>query len=134
MSITPIYAGLLTIIFVALSFRVIGARRGARVPLGDGGHRPLLRRQRVHANFAEYVPLGLVLMILAELQGAPRLVLHGLGLALLAGRILHAAGVGREPEPPRFRVVGMGLTFAALISGALLNLAAGQISGFPVGK
>ena len=134
MGITPIYAGLLTIVFVTLSFRVIGARRGAMVPLGDGGHRLLLRRQRVHANFAEYVPLALVLMILAELQGAPRLVLHGLGLALLAGRILHAVGVGREPEPPRFRVVGMGLTFAVLLIGASFNLAAGQIAGFLAGK
>lgn len=134
MSITPIYAGLLTLMFVALSLRVIGARRGAKVSLGDGGDKALLRRQRVHANFAEYVPLALVLMLLAEQQGAPRPVVHGLGLALLAGRLVHAAGVSREPENFKLRIAGMGLTFTALISGALVNLTGGGFLGALIGK
>ena len=134
MSITPVYAGLLTLVFVALSIRVIGARRGARVSLGDGGDRALLRRQRVHGNFAEYVPLALVLMLLAELQGVPRPVVHGLGLALLAGRLVHAAGVSREPENFKLRVTGMALTFTALISGALVNLAGGALIGSLIGN
>lgn len=134
MSITPAYAGLLTLVFVALSIRVIGARRGARVSLGDGGDRALLRRQRVHANFAEYVPLALVLMLLAELQGVPPPVLHGLGLALLAGRLVHAAGVSREPEDFKLRITGMGLTFTALVSAALINLAGGTLLGPLIGR
>lgn len=134
MSITPIYAGLLTLVFVALSLRVIGARRGAHVSLGDGGDRALLRRQRVHANFAEYVPLALMLMMLAELQGVSRPVVHGLGLALLAGRLVHAAGVSREPENFQLRIAGMGLTFTALISGALVNLTGGAFLGALIGK
>lgn len=134
MSITPVYAGLLTLVFVALSLRVIGARRGARISLGDGGDKALLRRQRVHANFAEYVPLALVLMLLAELQGVPRPVVHGLGLALLAGRLVHAAGVSREPENFKLRVTGMALTFTALISGALVNLAGGALIGSLIGN
>lgn len=134
MSITPVYAGLLALVFVALSIRVIGARRGAGISLGDGGDKALLRRQRVHANFAEYVPLALMLMLLAELQGVPRPVLHGLGLALLAGRLVHAAGVSREPENFKLRVTGMALTFTALISGALVNLAGGALIGSLIGN
>ena len=79
MSITPLYAGVVTLFFVFLSFRVIGGRRAARVALGDGGDRILLRRLRVHGNFAEYVPLAIVLMALAELQGAPAWTLHLVG-------------------------------------------------------
>jgi uncharacterized membrane protein YecN with MAPEG domain len=76
----------------------------------------------VHANFAEYVPLALILLVLAELTGAAGLTLHALGLALLIGRVLHAYGVSQAEEDYRFRVAGMALTFVALISGALLCL------------
>lgn len=122
MTITPIYAGLLTLVFVALSVRVIGGRRMAGVGLGDGGNRLLLRKTRAHGNFAEYVPFALILMALAELQAGPGWVVHLLGLLLLTGRSLHAYGFSREPEVARCRVLGMALTFGALITGAFVNL------------
>jgi uncharacterized membrane protein YecN with MAPEG domain len=60
MTVTPIYAGLLAIVFVLLSARVILGRFGPGNPsLGDGGNLDMLRRIRGHANFAEYVPLTL---------------------------------------------------------------------------
>ena len=129
MTITPIYAGLATLVFVALSFRVIAQRRASGVTLGDGDDRLLRRRLRVHGNFAEYVPLALLLMALAELQDAAAWLLNLIGLALIAGRLIHAWGVSREPEEIRLRVLGMSLTFAALIAGALTNLGVGGLSG-----
>ena len=122
MTITPTYAGLLALIFIALSIRVIGARRGARVALGDGGDPTLLRRQRVHANFAEYVPFAILLMMLAEQGGAPALIVHSIGLLLLVGRAVRAIGVSGDPERMALRVAGMALTFTALGTGALVNL------------
>jgi|LNFM01.1.fsa_nt_gb uncharacterized membrane protein YecN with MAPEG domain len=121
-TVTPIYAGLLALLFVVLSIRVIGTRRSAGVALGDGGDRMLLRRQRVHANFTEYVPLALVLLVIAELQGAPLLLLHGLGVALLTGRLVHAYGVSQDPERMALRVTGMAITFTVLIASAVFNL------------
>lgn len=128
MIITPVYAGLAALLFVFLSARVIGARRTARIGLGDGGNRLLLRRQRAHGNFAEYVPLAIVLMALAELQGTPAPALHLIGGLLIVGRLVHAYGLSREPEPSRTRTLGMGLTFAALVTGALVNLGVGGIA------
>lgn len=122
MAITPLYAALLAALFVILSLRVILLRRTAGVGLGDGGNAQLLRRQRVHANFAEYAPFTLLLMALAEWQGAPGWSLHLLGLLLTAGRLLHALGVSRTPERYGLRVTAMSLTFAALSLGALANL------------
>ena len=122
MTITPIYAGLATLFFLFLSARVIGGRRSAGVTLGDGGDRGLLRRQRAHGNFAEYVPLALLLMALAELQGASPWSLNLIGLALLSGRLVHCFAVSQEPEPIKLRVLGMALTFFALAGGALGNL------------
>ncbi|MEJ8473699.1 MAPEG family protein [Roseibium algae] len=120
--ITPIYAGLLALIYVGLSIWVIALRRKLWISIGDKGSEHLLRRQRVHGNFAEYVPLCLVLMICAELILAPNWTIHGLGLMLIFGRCCHAYGVGQEPESLTLRTIGMLLTFATLIAGGLLNI------------
>jgi len=69
LSITPLYAALLALVFLVLSFRVIFVRRGERISLGDGENPALRARVRVHANFAEYTPLALLLMLMAELLG-----------------------------------------------------------------
>jgi len=119
---TPIYAALLAFVLIFLSLRVIRTRRTAKVALGDGGDADLLRATRAQANFAEYVPMALVLMGCAELQGAPILAVHGLGLVLLAGRLVHAYGVSQAEEDFRFRVRGMQLTFLAIASAAILIL------------
>ena len=68
MTTTPLYAKILSLVFVYLSFRVIGLRRAEHVALGDDGHPLLVRRLRVHGNFGEYVPLPLILMPFFELQ------------------------------------------------------------------
>ena len=108
--------------FVGLSIRVIRMRRAGKVSLGDCGDRKLMRAQRVHANFAEYVPFALILMALAEAQGASIWLIHGMGVALLIGRIAHAHGFGQEPETTNYRTRGMQLTFAVLAAGALTNI------------
>jgi len=126
---TSIYAGLVSLIFVALSFRVIGARRSLRVGLGDGGDPLLLRRLRAHGNFAEYVPMALILMALIEWQTNAFLIVHLMGASLIVGRLAHAYGVSAEPELPKLRVIGMALTFTAILVGALTNLTLAAFGG-----
>lgn len=124
MTVTPLYASLAAFLFIFLSLRVIKARRAEKVALGDG-ERPRLRRaMRVQANFAEYVPFALLLIALAELQGVAAWALHLLGLLLLAGRGIHAFGVSQEPEPLKYRVRGMQLTFLVIVAAAITNLGA----------
>ncbi|ALG89811.1 MULTISPECIES: MAPEG family protein [Actibacterium] len=122
LTIAPLYAGLITLLFVALSVRVILRRREAGVSLGDGDDNELRKRIRAQGNCAEYAPLGLILLGMAEVQGAPVWALHLLGLMLLAGRALHAWAVSRTPSAMRARVGGMTLTFVMLILGALANI------------
>lgn len=122
--IVPLYASLLGLVFLFLSVRTIRARRTAKVGVGTGGSADLERTARVHANFAEYVPLTLLLILFAELCGYPAWVVHLLGAALLAGRLVHAFGMSRAEEDYRFRVTGVALTLTALGTAALLNLAA----------
>jgi uncharacterized membrane protein YecN with MAPEG domain len=122
MEITALYASLLAPLFILLSVRVIGARRSAKVPVGDGGNTILLRRMRVHANFAEYVPFALLLMALAENLGAWPWLIHLLGVTLVAGRLSHAHGVSQHPEVFRFRISGMAATLMVIGIAAAICL------------
>ncbi|MBI1218678.1 MAG: hypothetical protein GC186_09050 [Rhodobacteraceae bacterium] len=120
--VTPIYAGLLGLLLVGLSIRVIQGRVRFRVGLGDGGNHDLTRRIRAQANCAEYAPFGVLLLAIAELQGAGTLWLHGFGAILLIGRLAHATGLSGSGGESPLRSVGMALTFAALIGLSLLCL------------
>jgi uncharacterized membrane protein YecN with MAPEG domain len=123
--ITALYAALLIALFLALTIRVFAQRYRTRVVLGTGGDRALERAVRVHANFAEFVPVFLVALLAAELCGAPAWALHAAGIGMLAGRAMHAAGMSREPDIQALRSGGMLLTLAALVAAAALALAAG---------
>jgi uncharacterized membrane protein YecN with MAPEG domain len=120
MIVTAFYASLLAALYLALSVRVIGWRRQRRVELGHGEDGQLLRRMRVHANFAEYVPFALLLMALAEYITAPRLLIHLVGLSLVTGRLLHAYGLSQTPHILRYRAWGITLTLGAIALAALI--------------
>ncbi|RQP23130.1 MAPEG family protein [Piscinibacter terrae] len=73
---------------------------------------------RAHSNFAEYVPLALLLLAFMETGGAGPVFLHAMGASLLVGRVVHAYGVSQLKERFAFRVVGMTLTFVPLLACA----------------
>ena len=118
LAITALYAGVLGLLFLALSLNVIRMRRSEHVGLGHDGAPKLERAIRAHANFAEYAPFVLLLMGIAELSGTADWRLHLVGGLLLTGRLLHAycfaCTAGHVPS----RFGGMVLTFAALLGGA----------------
>lgn len=120
--IASIYIALCALLFVALSVRTLNTRRRLRIAVGDGGSPEMLRAMRVHANCAEYLPLGLILLLAVQMQSAPGWLLHLIGASLLIGRLLHAWGVRQVREDFRFRVSGMALTFTSILvaSGWLL--------------
>lgn len=127
MKIVALYAAVLTLMFLALSVRVIRLRRRLKVALGDGGHSELLRATSAHANCIEYVPLGLLLVLLVEQAAAPILFVHLVAGLLLVGRAAHAYGISQTAENFRFRVTGMVLTFASLTLAALYLLIVGLL-------
>jgi uncharacterized membrane protein YecN with MAPEG domain len=120
---TAVFASILALMFIKLSFDVIGFRRKNKVSLGSGGVDELERAIRAHGNFAEYVPFGLLLIGALELNGAPFELVAPLGVLLVVGRYFHAKGIN-EPSPTfTNRVRGMKLTFAALGLSAIANAA-----------
>ena len=121
---TGLYAALLGLLFVALSVRTLWLRRTLRIAVGDAGNPQMLRAMRVHANFAEYIPLALFLIYLCETQGTNGILVHALCLALLIGRLSHSYGVSQSNENYRFRVAGMALTFTPIIVASAYLLVA----------
>jgi uncharacterized membrane protein YecN with MAPEG domain len=117
--VASIYASILALLFVALSIRTIRLRQKLQIGVGDGGNELMLRAMRVHSNFAEYVPLCLLLIYIVESSGANPLFVHLLGVILIIGRFSHAYGVSKQKENYRYRVFGMSMTFTTLIVSSL---------------
>ena len=130
MRITFFYGALLGLLFVLLSVRTLRLRRRLKIAIGDHGDETMLRAMRVHSNFAEYAPLGLLLLYFVELSGANSVFVHVLGLSLVVGRAVHAYGVSQAHEDYRFRVIGMAFTIGVLLaaSGRLLYASAAGIA------
>jgi len=122
LAITAIYAALLGLMLLVLKFRVIAARRRLLVDVLDGGEHDVTRRMRVHGNFAEHVPLALILMAVVELNGAEAWNVHALGAVLLISRVLHAHGLETTPGKSFGRAAGVIGTTAVIVSAALLAL------------
>ncbi len=91
------YAALLGLLLIVLSAQVVLARRRFRVRLGAGSEEGMHQVMRVQANFAEYVPLAIVLLVLAELSELPTAAVHLAGSLLVVSRVLHAWGLSHSP-------------------------------------
>lgn len=123
LEIAALYAGVNILILLVLAVLVVAGRRKHKITLGDGGNADFNRAVRAHANAAEYIPAGLVgIVVLALMEPAsPLWLLHAAGISLTVGRILH--GVGLHAGTLNFgRMFGMILTWLSylLIGGGLI--------------
>ena len=120
--VTAFYAALLALLVVTLAIRVTLYRRRARIGIGHNGDAELARRIRAHANAVEMIPIALVLLLCAELLAIAPVWLHVFGIALLAGRVLHAIGLTGSAGVSFGRSGGYVLTVLAIISMAIALL------------
>jgi len=119
--ITSITAFLAGTIILLLAIKVIQFRRRDGVVLGDGDNRAMTKAIRGHANAVEQVPIALILMGLAEVQGGSPFLLTLCAVALIIGRIAHGIYFAHDGTHWRLRMVGMALTLLAQI-GLLIAL------------
>jgi len=115
---TGFYAGFLALIYIFLTYRVVRLRMATKTHLGDGGHLGLITAVRAHGNFAEYVPLALILMTILNMQGTNGGLIHIIGLTLVAGRMIHAYSISQNLI--KLRPVGMILTLSAMALASIL--------------
>jgi hypothetical protein len=117
------YVALNALIMLVLSVLVSRARVATQTMIGDGGGNPAMTGPlRAHANNTEYVPMALLLMWamvspLGALGGGSIWLIHGVGLPLTIGRILHGWGLHTSTGPTTLRFIGIILTWIAFIVG-----------------
>ena len=122
MHISLVSAALAALIAMWLGWRCGKLRISEKILHGDGGHGLLHRRMRAQANFTEYTPFVLFLIVLLDLYGKDGWPLAMTALAYMVGRVLHAVGMDAD-FPARTRQIGMlvtWLTMAGLSVAALL--------------
>ena len=122
--IVLLYAALLGLILVYLSYRVVSYRVKYKVGIGDGGNTKLARAIRVQGNFVEYVPIALLLILFVEIAGFSAWVVHVLGVTLLGGRVWHAQGLGATSGTSQGRFIGTFLSWFTIGAAAILCLLA----------
>lgn len=120
-----LWSGLLILLMIILSGLTVTRRRRHLVAFGDGGNAELNAATRAFGNASEYIPVGLVALVLLALTGASEMMIHGVGTTLLLGRIVHAVGLLFQKGPSLGRVAGMVLTYLALLVGAVSLIAYG---------
>lgn len=125
MRTAALYAGLHGVLLIILMASVSMARRRIGVTIGDGGDESLRRRIRALGNFAEFVPLVLILLALSQHLGLGSLYVHLLGLILLGARLAHAYGISQPDEPLIFRMIGVAGTLLVLLVTSLYCIIAG---------
>jgi len=121
--ITSIYTALLGLILIFLSVKIIQNRRYAKIAFGDKDDSLLQRRIRAHGNFIEYTPIFLIMLILVEIGGLNKYLIHLFGIIFIIGRASHAYGITIAEIRNRnflFRQAGMFCTFFCLGSLALI--------------
>ncbi len=118
---TAIYAAILGLLAAILTTNVIVTRVRTKIDIGDGGVAALAQAIRAHANFAEHTPLALLLIGLVEAFGYRSIVVNGLGVILLAARLLSAWGLNSSLKQTFGRQSGASLTvLVTAVSAALI--------------
>lgn len=125
--ITTMYVLPLVAIWLTLWVRVVMARVATRTSIGDGGHTVMHEAVRRHGNFIEWVPFVLILMVLAEAQGASPVALNAAGLMLVAGRVVHPFGLSAANGNNILRKIANSLNMLSvfLLTFLLLRIALG---------
>ena len=109
--ITALYAGMLGIIAVVLGANVGRKRVSTEVSILHGDDMDLALAIRKHGNFAEWVPLALILIAALELNGVGAVPLHVMGVSLVVFRISHPLGLRAETPQPAGRAIARAIGF-----------------------
>ena len=94
LNISPIYAGVIVIMAVALALNTAFRRMETKNALG-GDDDTLVKRSRAFGNLVEHAPLMIILLILMEYGGSEFLV-NIFGIGFILSRVAHAYGLIAE--------------------------------------
>lgn len=106
LTVTTSFACAFGVLMLVLWMLVTKTRAALDVSIGEAGQVHLHEWVRRHGNFIEWIPMTLVLMALAELQGAGAIWLWISGALALAGRLVHPFGLRADNAGHPLRIAG----------------------------
>jgi uncharacterized protein len=130
--VTLLTASILALLFVFLSLRVVQSRLSTKISMGlgeqssvkigsDTSAPKLMVTARTHGNFAEYVPISLLLLGFIEISRGNHKLVIALGGILILSRLLHAIGMTMK-APNLFRVGGVALQWTMLMVAGVYGI------------
>ena len=120
--VVALYGALNAFLNIGLALVVSRVRGSQKVSLGHGESPVMLKAVRAHGNNAEFVPLALVMLLIAELMGGSSLWLHVLGGSLTVARIAQPIGIYQEKAPNAARFIGTAVTWVMILATAVYVL------------
>ncbi|HEY1632032.1 MAG TPA: MAPEG family protein [Rhizomicrobium sp.] len=110
------YTALNALIILVLGVLVVRARIVTQTDIGDGGKPAMAGPLRAHGNATEWTPLALLMMWAFCPLGANIWLMHGVGITLTIGRLLHGIGLSTSTGPGPLRLIGIMLTWIAYVA------------------
>lgn len=124
MSVTPLYAGFFGILLVILSWRITHLRnRFTTQRMNESGHGEMTAATRAQGHMVEYMPTGILLMLIAEFQDFSPALLHALGILLIVARLLHLKGLKDPSGQSIARKAGTRLTWLHMVIASAMCIA-----------
>lgn len=87
--------------FAVFTLLVVATRVRNAISFGDGDNARLRSFVRLHGNFAEWIPMTVLVVAALEISCGSARQIHGLMGCLLIGRIAHAIGLSQSPLTTR---------------------------------
>ena len=120
-----LYAGLLGILIIVLSLRVIALRGNPAFnwfTFRNQGDISLQRAIRGHGNLTEYAPIFLILLYFVEKSGFDVTAVHWYGSVFVLGRLMHGVCFGFLEKNMFLRVGGTILTLFPILGLSVVLL------------
>jgi uncharacterized membrane protein YecN with MAPEG domain len=121
-------AGAAALVNLWLAVRIGRVRVAEKISVGDGGNPRLVARMRAQLNFAEYVPVVLILIALIEAATGTQLWLWAVAGVFILGRVLHGFGMDGWGFG---RTAGTAVTFLTMIGLGLYAVAIPYLTPAP---
>jgi len=121
--ITALYAAIMGLFIIYMAKRVTDVRLSMKGPPNDEQKKLLDVAVRAHGNAIEYIPIALILLGLAEMNGWTMYWVHGLGAMFVLARFSHAYGFTKSGgKLSKFRFHGILFSWLSIVALSVINL------------
>tara|TARA_B100000963_G_scaffold258957_1_gene227268 strand:+ start:200 stop:586 length:387 start_codon:yes stop_codon:yes gene_type:complete len=123
--ISTLLTSIIGLWLLVLSARIIALRGVSFLKFfsfNNYGNEALNRAIRAQGNLIEYAPIFLILIFIAEYNGAHPHMLYLTGTIFLIARLMHGIAFGFMEYSPLLRVVGTLLTFLSILIISVHNI------------